>query len=416
MALFLQGCLSSSGPSGGLSDSSADASSLAISQVFPIVSIQTAGAAPITSKDVYINAQMTIDSACCNTQYNFSGDLKIKGRGNSTWGMPKKPYKLKLNSKSSILGMPADKEWILLANYSDKTLMRTSVAFEWSRRLGLGYTPRSQYVELVLNGVYQGNYLLVEQIKIAPDRVNVTPLAATDIAGDAVTGGYLVELDQRRDETVVITTSRNIPYALKEPSDARPEQIAYIRDYLQTSEDVLNSGLYADPVDGYEKYIDVDSFVNWYLLSELFKNQDAAAFSSIYFYKDRNKKLVIGPAWDFDLAAGNVNYSDAQYPEGWWIRTGSPWYSRLFQDPVFENRVKARWRALKAEQIDTLADYIDRTAFGLQLTQERNFSLWQILNIYVWPNAVVTGSYSGEVAYFKQWLNSRINWLNQQFQ
>lgn len=394
-AFSQQGCT----PPSGTSESSS--LEVPLSQEFAKISIATDGGAPIDSKDVYVNGTLNVDQA-------FSAPMKIRGRGNSTWNMPKKPFKIKLNTSSSVLGMPADKEWVLLANYSDKTLMRNELAFEMGRRLKMAYVPRTRTVEVNLNGTELGTYILTEQIKVSSSRVNVT---ASDL-----TGGYLIELDRRLDGTY-FTTSRSNPYVVKEPSSLSTDQMSYISSYVQQAEDALYGADFADPLTGYAKFIDVDSFIDFYLVNEIAKNVDAANFSSIYFYKDVGGKLVMGPLWDFDLGFGNCDYADAQFPTGWWLRTGSPWFTRLFQDPAFEARVKVRWNQLrnKSADLNSLLKLIDRQAYALELVQAKNFTLWDILNIYVWPNRVVTGSYAGEVAAMKDWLTTRMNWLESQF-
>ncbi len=164
----------------------------------------------------------------------------------------------------------------------------------------------------------------------------------------------------------------------------------------------------------YEQYFDVASLIDWYLVNEIFKNQDARDFASIYLYKDAGGKLKFGPLWDFDIGAGNINFSDAQYPEGWWVANGQ-WISRMKQiDPSFETRVRARWDQLKASQIDTIVSYVDENAQALQANgaAKRNFDKWPVLGKKLWPNPVVTGSYQGEVAYLKDWLTRRIAWLD----
>ena len=342
----------------------------------------------------------------------FSGTLGIRGRGNSTWTFPKKPFRLRLSEKTGFLGMPADKDWILLANYSDKTLMRNSLAFEMSRRFGLSYTPRSQYVELFMNGQYSGNYLLVEQIKVADHRLNIQILDKEDIAGNEVTGGYFMEIDIRLDaDSYFYTSQKNIPFTLKSPDDLTPEQYNYIVNHINHFEKVLYSENYAHRDSGYAKYIDIESFINWYLVNEISKNVDAKFHTSVYLYKDRNEKLVMGPVWDFDIAFGNVSYNGNDNPEGWYIKEGA-WFDRLFQDPLFNDKLKTRWNEIKNEEIFTLIDYIDQTSQELEFSQENNFAKWEILNKHVWPNAVVTGSYNGEVEYLKEWLGKRIKWLD----
>lgn len=376
-------------------------------QVFAKINIVTDGGVPVDSKDVYVNGTVMVEPNGVDPTWAYTGAMKIKGRGNSTWSMPKKPFKIKLNAANPMLGMPSDKEWVLLANYSDKTLMRNEIAFETGRRIGMAYVPRSRTVEVTLNGTELGTYLLTEQVKVAPNRVDAV---ATD-----VTGGYLLELDRRLDGTY-FTTTRSVPYVIKEPSTLTADQTTYISTYVQQAEDALNSADFADPLTGYANYIDVDSFVDWFIVSEISKNVDAANFSSIYFYKSSGGKLVMGPLWDFDLGFGNCDYADAEFPTGWYIRTGSPWFSRLFQDPAFSQKVKQRWNQLKSKSADLngIMRMVDRNAYAFDLLQQKNFTLWDILNVYVWPNRIVTGSYSGEVDAMKAWITERMTWMDNQ--
>lgn len=318
----------------------------------------TEGAAPVDSKKTYTPGWLAA----------FAGEgrprdpvpLEIRGRGNSTWGFPKKPYKLRFFEKEPLLGMPADRDWVLFANFSDKTLLRNHLAFSFSRSLSLRYTPRAEFVDLSLNQEFLGNYLLVEQIKVAPHRLDIVRLRKGDTEGEALTGGYLLEICERMDEPFSFRTARGLPFMLKEPSEPQPAQGEYIRAHLQAVEDAIFSPDFADPTHGYAAYIDVGQFVDWYLVNELFRNQDAASYSSIYVHKDRGRKLAMGPVWDFDLSAGNVNYDDNHLAEGWWIRKRSPWFRRLFEDPAFAARVRSRWQEIRPRQVEALLLEVDR--------------------------------------------------------
>ncbi len=380
----------------------------------PIVRIDTENGAPVVSEDDYLNATVAIDPNGADASYALTSAVQIRGRGNSTWGMPKKPYKLKFSSKTSVLGMPSDKEWALLANYSDKTLLRNALAFEMSRRLGMKYTPRSAFVEVFLNDNYVGTYQLCETIKIAKNRVNITALEETDITSDVVSGGYLLEVNERLDEDTNWTTSKGVPISMHDPDPIAPEQFNFIQGYIQDTENSIFSGASEDDTGGYGQFVDVDSFVNWFLVNETLKNNDAIFFSSVWMYKDRAKPLFIGPVWDFDIAAGNVNYNGNDNPEGWWVRNAN-WYSKMFADPVFAGKVKGRWNQIKASQLDTLGTYIDQNAVALNQAEANNFQRWIILNTYVWPNSEISGSYVGETAYLKQWLQKRVAWIDAQF-
>lgn len=355
----------------------------------------------------------------------FEGTTEIRGRGNSTWGMPKKPYRVKLTTKAPLLGMPANRHWVLLANYADKTLMRNDLTFHLSRLLEMEYTPRSDYVDLHVNGTYQGIYQLTEHIRLDPDRVNIPELKPEHNDPERITGGYLLEVDSRRGEDFCFDSTppematnpmvfcATNPDTLLEPG--WEDHRAYIENYLAQTESAIFAPDFNDPETGYAAFIDVESAINYYLINELVKNVDGNLRLSTYLYKKRDGLLTFGPLWDFDLALGNVDYDGADNPEGWHILTAN-WYSRLFQDPTFADAVKERWNWMKNEGIlENLFAHIDARALWLSEVQQANFELWDILNIYVWPNRVVTGSYQGEVDAIREWLEIRIEWMDKQF-
>lgn len=378
----------------------------------PVVYIETKGQAPVVSKDNYIDGRITIIANGRGEENVRNAAIEIRGRGNTTWEMLKKPYKVKFSESTEVLGMPEDKTWVLLANYSDKTLLRNHTAFKLSQRFGLVYTPRSQFVDLWLNGSYQGNYQLTEQIKIDKNRLNIDELKAGDISDDKITGGYLLEIDGRPDEDASFRSTQDVRFVIKSPEGERPEQFAYIQQYVQAAEDALFAEGFANAQQGYAQYLDAESFVDWYLLNELTKNTDAKFANSVYLHKPRGGKLTMGPVWDYDIGMGNVNYSPGEFTEGWYIREAS-WIKRLFEDPAFEQRVKARWQVLKPK-IVTIISEIDQEATYLDQSQRLNFWKWTILDYKVWPNPVATGSYAGEVAYLKDWLTKRVAWMDSQ--
>ncbi|MGZ3777502.1 MAG: CotH kinase family protein [Mucilaginibacter sp.] len=375
----------------------------------PILYLNTSG--PVVSEDDYITGSISFNANGEYGQDTVTRTLQIKGHGNSTWAMPKKPYKVKFDKKTTVLGMPAAKNWILLANYADKTLLRNSVALSMGQQFSAASTPRYRFVDVVMNGVYQGNYDITEFVEINANRINIPALGAADNSADVITGGYLLEVDQRKGETTTFQTTKGLDFGLKDPDPITPDQLAYIQGYIQQTEDAIFAPNFADPIDGYAKYIDVDSFIDYYLVKELMKDNDGLDYSSIYYYKDRGGKLVMGPLWDFDLAGGNTNYSDCQYPTGWWIRN-CVWFNRLFQDPAFAAKVKQRWATLKTTTIPAIFTNIDRNAAYINLSQQQNFKTWNILGEYVWPNVVWLGSYQPEVDYLKTWLNTRVAWMD----
>lgn len=383
---------------------------------YPLVTINTEGGNPVNSKDYYVNATITIE------QRNEKGIVikklldaaktEIKGRGNSTWGMAKKPYRLKLDKSTSVLDMPKNKHWVLLANYSDKTLMRNELAFEVSRRMGFTYTPRMKYVDVVLNGDSIGNYLLGEHIRVGGDRVNIPELGATD---SDISGGYLLEVDERKGEPQWFQTNEaKMVFCINTPENIPENQKEYISACIQKIEDILYAKNGVNPITELPKYLDLTSFIDYYLLNELSKNVDGNLRLSTFVYKNRgDDKIYFGPVWDYDIAFGNANYDDGEKTAGWLARK-AVWYQQFFKYPELNKKVKDRWISLRQGNLSDLNLFIDDLANKMAMSQRRNFVRWPILNEAVWPNPVVKGSYKGEVNYLKSWLKDRLAWMDQQ--
>ena len=241
----------------------------------PVLSINTTDAADITSKDVYVTGRYALAETGAAA---VEGALEVRGRGNSTWSMDKKPYRLKLTTSRSLLGMPASRHWVLLANHSDKTLMRNDITFMFSRSLGMEYTPRSQYVDLMVNGVYSGVYQLVEHIRIDKNRVNIPELKVGDTTADKISGGYLLEIDSRRGEDFCIDSRipMELPavpmvFCLASPETLLQrewqQQRDYIENYIHATEAAIFFSNFSDPLVGYAAYLDVDSAINYYLIN-----------------------------------------------------------------------------------------------------------------------------------------------------
>lgn len=376
----------------------------------PVLRISTQNLAPVVSRDDYLQAQMLLEPVGAGVA-PVTGALEIRGRGNSTWDLPKKPYRLRLAARQALLGMPSNRDWVLLANYSDKSLLRNRLALELGTALGMAWTSRSAFVELYLNERYDGVYLLTENIKVANDRVDIDELDEDDLDSGVITGGYLLEVDFRREGHTIDTIIEQLPIVFQDPEEPAPAQEAYLAGYLNDFERALHSSDFADPVLGYAAYIDVDSFIHWYLVNEIFRNLDAKMRSSCWMYKPRGGKLHMGPLWDFDIAAGNFDGADGYETTGWWIRNG-PWFARLFEDPAFLARVRQVWNEIRVRQLPALIESIPAHAASLQQSQLNNFQRWPILETWVWPNNRVPGSYAGEVEYLATWLNARIAWMD----
>jgi hypothetical protein len=282
------------------------------------------------------------------------------------------------------------------------------------------WAAHSLFVELYLNGVYEGNYELIEKVKVDTHRVNLTELTETNISSPQVTGGYLMEIDQHEAEPYVFQTPQGLPIGVLDPdfSPEVPEQTAYISTYVNTAETALFSTAFTDPTQGWRAYFDETSAINFYIVNDVMGNVDAGDFySSNYLYKDQNNPLIyMGPVWDFDISAGNVSYVPVMNPTVPWMQTQAIWYEQWFKDPGFKADVVTQWNALKNNGVFTtwLAS-IRQMANSLQQSQTNNFRRWPILGIEVWPNPQAAGSYQGEVDYLLNWVNLRIAYLDSLF-
>ncbi|MFH1532399.1 MAG: CotH kinase family protein [Pseudomonadota bacterium] len=366
----------------------------------PIFYIDTNGVA-INSKVYYTEGNASIFGGL---DYEDSpiADMEIRGRGHSTWGVhPKKPYQLNYDDKTEVLGMPEDKKWIFLAEYSDKTMMRTTIAFEMGYISNLDWTPESHFAEVFLNNEYNGTYNIAQKVEETDNRVDL---------GDA---GYLLEIENINhiEAGDVYFYTGSFLIKIKEPDLTEgSDEYLYIEEYINEFEAVLMGDDFANPITGYASYIDMDSFVDWYLINEITKEVDSKSYSSIYLTAIPGEKIKMGPLWDFDLSFGNVNYAASQYPEGFWIKD-NPWYSRLFQDPDFVTQVKSRFTYFMDNK-DYILDKMDFYADYLSLAQEENNAKWNTIGIYVWPNPVVYDTYEEEVVHLKTWYIERMDWLD----
>lgn len=363
----------------------------------PIVVINTPSSKSIPSKyeDWLENTRLTIYNA--DLSVDFQGNINIRGRGNSTWGYPKKPYALKLNDKSSILGMPKHKRWVLLANWLDRTMMRNSAAFYLAEQTDLAWTPRGEFVEVVLNGSHKGNYFLCEQIKVDKNRV-----AIEELSDDNPTGSFIMEMDVYYDEVFKFHSPHyNMPYMFKDPDEVTDVQYNYFYDYVSTLEaSLVDDERFA--AREYTQYIDVDSYIDWWFVHELTGNSEPNHPKSSYFHKDRDGLLTAGPVWDFDWETF-VPYKASALCNGNII-----YFGRLFQDEAFVARVKERWALLKP-RFETLPAYITSEAERLKTSAAINLEMWPI-DVVVNRDENLT--YDAAVLRMKSAYESKLRWLN----
>lgn len=378
----------------------------------PTVNIHTANAQDIINKETYLKGVISIVSEN-GTQF-FSDSLEIRGRGNATWYHPKKPYRIKLFNKENILGMQAcAKNWTLLPNWSDITLMRNLLAFDLSRRFEMPYTPSGKPVDLFLNGEFKGCYQLCDQVEVNPGRVEVDRMYPEDKSEPKVSGGYLIEIDAYAySEKSWFESGRNkIPVTIKYPEkdEIVPEQ----RDYIESYFNQMERELYIDRENTLDKYIDTETFLRYFLINEITGNTDT--FWSTNIYKKRgDEKFYFGPIWDLDLSYENDGrtYPINENPDWIYATTGSyangarNLANRILSSEKMISRLHslyATYRNQKAITDDSLLKVVDDYSDMLHESQRLNFMRWNLLN---------GNSYDNMVWLVKDYINKRIAWMD----
>lgn len=337
----------------------------------PQVFIEMPGQVQIMSKEEWVAQGGAFLRMPDGTIDGLGGtSVSVKGRGNSSWTFPKKSYTLKFDKKTAVLGMPKDKRWNLLANWVDRTRIRNAVALELARKTkSLAWTPQGTFVELFLNGELLGNYYLTESVKVGKDRLDITKLKPDVISGDELTGGYLLEFDTYYDEPYRFRTSVcNFPVNLKSPDEDVPdEQLAYISGYVNRVEEMLYR---EDPATSdYKSLIDIDTYIDWFLVNEMCGNLEPFHPKSSFMYKDRGGKLCAGPCWDFDW--GTFTKATG------WSDVTSLWYPKLLSDPAFVARLKEKWAESMDDFLDVL-DFIDDLSGLVGSSVERDVQDWPL--------------------------------------
>lgn len=338
----------------------------------PVVYVNTENGQEINSKTEYVKGAVTIEGTKSLPGLP-TATCRIRGRGNTTWTWPKKPYLIAFDEQQDVFGMHKHKRWVLLANFMDRTLMRNMVSMKVSSFMThLAWTPGCVPVELVLNGQHKGTYLLIEQVRVDKDRVNISKEE-----------GFLFELDFHYDNPVQWVDPHGtcwgmrggIPFGIKYPDsdEITAQQKSYAKSYISQVASVVYGNGFADPDNGYAKYLDVDSFIDYWIVFEVMTNHELNNPGSVFFHKDKDGLLTAGPVWDFDWGVLSFNTS----PQG---KTGlvcgdAIWYSRLFKDPAFRARVKARFQEL-LPQLETIPDYMEECRALLKESAQLNFAMW----------------------------------------
>lgn len=373
------------------------------------VTIETENKATIQSKEEYINCRVAVDGQ--GVYQDYEGSARIRGRGNSTWHWyDKKPYRIKLDKKSEVLGLEANKDWVLLANYRDPTHLMNAFTFEMAHYLGLPFTNHSRYVEVTLNGDYIGLYQLTEQIEVGKSRVNVDEKE-----------GYLLSLDLDDGPSLspgatdnFWSTAYRLPVCVKSPEDQTTEQLQQIADDFYLLEQAIKVYDY----DAVNELLDIPSFINYLIIQEITYNVEMAAPRSVYMHKEKGGKYVMGPVWDFD-AGFDFDWSSMYTGHTYFAsyrplilgtrpatqaggRGISKFFTQLFNNSRFKKQYKERWEEVSRGLLSHALAYIDETARKSSDAMARDYERWPI-----------DKRYDREISQLKTWLRYRMNYLDE---
>ena len=373
--------------------------------------------------------------------YNhYDGFIGIELRGSSTLWFPKKQFAVETrdslgeNNNVSLFGMPEENDWIFNAPYTDKSLMRNVLIYNMARGAG-SYASRSHYFELVINGDYRGVYVMLEKVKRDDNRVDIDKLNPDEVSGDDLSGGYIIKIDKLDGENVggwysdpqlEYYNGINYQYHYPKPDEIVPEQQEYIINYIDDFEQVMISENFSDPSSGYASIVNWDSFVDYFIMQEITKNVDGYRLSS-YLFKDKDSnddRLVAGPIWDFNLGFGNADYCDGGTTTGWAIDFNLVcpedyfqipfWWCLIWSDESFRWSVQQRWNDLRQSLLSntTVNAVIDSLRDHIGVAADRNFERWPTLGEYVWPNNFIGETYEEEVEYLRDWIMTRMEWMD----
>ncbi len=365
----------------------------------PIVEITTPKNQEITSKEVWIeNASFSVKGTENSAWNSEDISTSIRGRGNSTWAQPKKPYALKLDKKQELMGFPKHKRWVLIANYLDNSFMRNCMAFYLSSCLEMDYTLRGDFVNLVLNGQYKGLYWLGEAIKVDKKRVNI------DEDDD-----YLIELDVYYDETWKFKSAiRAMPYMISNDDSMSDERLSNLSGKIEQLEKLLypdftegmNTNDCSAPDESYTEKLDITSWAKFWIINELMSNNELKHPKSCYFtFENSTGILKAGPVWDFDWASlsqsSSCTLKDTIY------------YNALFKSPAFRGKVKELWAAYY-NSID-IDSQIEKLRAQIYSDQQNDALVWEA---HTDPSTIVREDFDAYADFLKETLNKKFQVVN----
>lgn len=391
----------------------------------PAVYVNTYNNVPVNSKDVYVYSILRYVNEA--DQVSTFDSTEIRGRGNSTWNLRKKPYKLKFYNKQRLLG--ADyakaKKWTLLANAGDKTMMRNAITSVMGGMTSLKFNPAYKFVDMILNNTYMGTYQISDQVEVRAHRVNVVEQDYPLTENSDITGGYLLEVDGFKDGNCFTTSQYGVPVRIHYPDDEEiaPSQNTYIRNYIRDFEAVLSSADFDNPETGYRAWIDSLSLVDWYICTEVSANIDG--FYSIYFYKNQqDPRLYWGPLWDYDIAYNNDYRVQSEKGISTTVNSlmcnisygnAKMWVNRMWEDEWFARLVNKRYNELLDKGlVDRLNQSIDSLKTLLYESQQMNYSKWGI-NTRMYHEIVLYSTYDEYVEDLRKFISDRCTWLKTKF-
>jgi len=410
----------------------------------PLVIIDTQGKTIPDEPKIYARMKIINNSNGENRFTDFpneyNGHIGIEKRGSSSIHYPQTPYGIETrdvngdNLNIPLLGLPEENDWVLLSNYNDKTFMRNILGYRLFESLG-HYAPRARLVEVIVNNEYQGIYVFGEKIKRDKDRVDIAKLKEDDNSGEELTGGYIFKIDYYTSYDSWLSPHSpmnhpdyNVHFVYHDPKwdELTSQQKNYIRNYVTAFENNLYGSGFDNPVTGYVNYIDTESFIDYFIVSEISRNNDGFK-KSRYFHKDKNGKITAGPVWDFDWAWKNINECyifKATDGSGWSYKVNncnpgvkSPgWMIRLFYDEDFKNQTNCRYFEKRATVLsnERIFAMIDSMYQLVENAQERHFQKWDILGKNVGAPEIGEQplTYEGEIEKLKNWITTRLNWLD----
>ena len=415
-----------------------------IGKIIPHVQINTLNKEIVDEPKISSKMIITKDSMIL-----YDGNIGIEYRGSSSQLFDKKSYGFETWDEENedmdypLLGFPEEEDWIFYGPYSDKTLIRNKLIYDLSNQIGR-YASRTKFCELTINNQYMGVYVFMEKLKRDKNRIAIKKLENDDLDSINISGGYIIKIDKSDDENGEqvyndfnafisnykpnYATYQSIwfNYEYPKPKDIHNEQKQYINSYFDNFEKALSGINFKDSLSGYRKYIDVGSFIDFFILNELSNNLDGYRLST-YLHKNRNEKLKIGPIWDFNLSFGNGNYCNGDKYDTWTYKFNETcsddfwlipfWWEKLLEDPYFVNKLKERWNELRKKELSDenifqmIQNYISilKNESGAVY---RNYSKWNVIGKYLWPNNYVGNSYESEIDYLIKWISKRNNWLD----